>query len=287
MNNVMVLRSQDVIMINPLFEYPVAPEELVTMSDKCDYLVEHFWDPFDFKLKNAVDQNALNHAFNVYITSVAYATPQKSNQELDKLIDKISKNPILLTQFVKAAEENLYGPRADYWNDNLYMKFLETVNKNKKISEQRRNYYKKQYQILQASQIGKKMPGFTFNDNEDIQRNYFPMSTPTLIIFGDPSDPDWRSARLKMETNFDLSQAVDKGKANIIYIVNKKNKDWKDDVANYPVKWIVGENENVNSTIDIRIVPSIYVIGTDGNIKEKNISLSLAIATLLEEVKGL
>lgn len=58
--------AQDVITIEPLFEYPTAPEELPTINEKSDYLVEHFWDRMDFKSKSTVDQNALNDAFRVY-----------------------------------------------------------------------------------------------------------------------------------------------------------------------------------------------------------------------------
>ena len=34
--------AQDIIEIQPLFEYPSAPEELATLEEKSDYLVEHF-----------------------------------------------------------------------------------------------------------------------------------------------------------------------------------------------------------------------------------------------------
>ena len=57
--------AQEIIEIDPLFQYPSAPEELSSIQDKSNYLVNHFWEPMDFKDKKAVDQNALNDAFKV------------------------------------------------------------------------------------------------------------------------------------------------------------------------------------------------------------------------------
>ena len=109
--------AQDVIEIQPLFEYPTAPEELNSLADKSDYLVEHFWDSMNFKNKTTVDQTALNHAFRVYTAPLRWANRDKALVSVNKLIESIQKNPALFIQFTKAAEENMYGPRAEVWVD--------------------------------------------------------------------------------------------------------------------------------------------------------------------------
>ncbi len=58
--------NAEVIEIEPLFEYPVAPEEIISLSDKSNWLMQHFWDNMDFKKKDAVNQSALNDAFRVF-----------------------------------------------------------------------------------------------------------------------------------------------------------------------------------------------------------------------------
>lgn len=130
--------SQEPIQIDPLFEYPSAPEELSSLQDKSNYLVEHFWDSMDFKSSATVDQNALNDAFKVYSVPMRWAEKTRSLASADKLIEKISKNPTLLIQFTKAAETNLYSNRADVWIDEVYVKFLNALVKNKKIPESRK-----------------------------------------------------------------------------------------------------------------------------------------------------
>ena len=279
-----ICNAQTILEIEPLFEYPIAPEELPTLTEKSNYLVEHFWDNFDFKNNSSVDQLALNDAFKVFLTPLRWSDYDKSNSAINKLIDKISGNPTLLFQFTKAAEENLYGPRAEVWSDDIYIKFINATLKNKKIPEKRKINFRKQADIIQNTKIGATAPTFSFTNKNLEKSTYFPMSTPTLLIFGNPEDTDWRIARLKTETNSILNDALDKGKLNILFIIPIEIEDWREKVSGYSSKWVIGKGENISDIYDLRAFPAIYVIGNDGKIIMKNISLDTAIQTALENI---
>lgn len=279
------LYSQEPIQIDPLFEYPSAPEELSSLQDKSNYLVDRFWDGMDFKSSSTVDQNALNDAFKVYAVPMRWAEKTRSLASADKLIEKISKNPTLLIQFTKAAEINLYSNRADVWIDEVYVKFLNALVKNKKIPDSRKKRYSEQLNTLEKSMLGNVAPEFKFTDREGKEQTYFPMTTATMLIFGDPSLPEWRLSRLRMESNAQLSQAVEKGKVNIIFIVPSESDSWKSDVSTYPSSWIVGIAPEVGKTYDFRVSPSIYVVGSDGKIIAKNATPESAVWELLNLVK--
>ncbi|MCH5240216.1 MAG: DUF5106 domain-containing protein [Muribaculaceae bacterium] len=276
--------QQRVLQIEPLFEYPVAPDELHSIQEKCDYLVKNFWNNFDFKTKNAIDQYALNEAFEVYLTTFQFASAKEVDQSFDKLIKNLSSNPLLLMQFGKAAEENLYGPRANFWSDQLYLKLLDAIIKNKKIAEKRKAKYISQAATIRNTEIGKTAPEFWFQDKERASKQYFPMSTPTLLIFGDPDDTDWRLARLKMESNFKLSEALEKGKINILYILPMDKENWANEVSNYNKYWTLGQSNDVKNIYDIRVYPAIYIVGSDGKIAKKNLSIEDSVTAILELV---
>lgn len=277
------LKSQ-VIEIAPLFEYPVAPEEMESLQEKCDYIVKNFWNNFDFKQKQPVDQYALNAAFQVYATSFQFASRKEVDASVDKLIKAASSNPILMLQICKAAEENLYGPRADFWVDSIYLKFVDALVKNKKISESRKKKYILQAQTLRESAEGNAAPAFWFQDKERASKQYFPMSTPTMLIFGNPDDTDWRLERIKMESNFKLSDALDKGKVNIIYIIPQEMEGWFEMISNYNPKWTLGQSEEASTKYDVRLNPAIYIIGSDGKINKKNVTPEEGSKILLEMV---
>lgn len=276
--------GQEVIQIEPLFEYPSAPESLTTLVDKSNYLMEHFWDALDFKSTGAVDQNALNDAMKVYSVPMRWADISKAEIELNKLIEKISKNPTLLTQFTKAAEEVLYGPRAEYWIDSVYMKFLEAYIKNKKVPATRKTKYENQLKTLRNTLTGQKAPTFDFIGKNGKAERYLPMSTPTIIIFGDPTLTDWRLTRMRMETNVPLRQSVEQGKLNILYIIPFEMEAWEKEISNYSPSWSVGIAPKIANTIDLRANPSVYLIGGDGNIILKNATVEDAVNYALNKL---
>lgn len=278
------LWSQEVITIDPLFEYPVAPEELESLEDRCNYVVRNFWNSFDFKSKKALDQHALNEAFKVYVAAFPYASAKYVDMSLEKLLKNISSSPGMLLQFCNAAEENLYGPRASFWSDETYIKFLDSVLKNKKISDTRKTKFNNQKMALENSMIGAPASSFWFEDKERASRQYFPMSTPTLLIFGNPEDVDWRLHRIKLDSDVSLNDAIAKGKVNVIFIVPGSQEGWQKTVDNYNDKWVVGQSSDVIKNYDLRLSPAIYVVGADGKIKVKNVHPEEAVERIMEMI---
>lgn len=269
------------LVIQPLFEYPVAPEEIDSLSLKCDWLMEHFWDQMDFKKTKTVDQNALNHAFGVYISALEYANIKKGDESIDKLISQISKNPSLSLQFAKAAEENLYGPRAGRimsWYDPIFVKFLNNVVKNKNIKKERKVKYERLSKIISGTMTGQMPPEFDYKTPEGKISRYHPNGVITIIEFGSSDCIDCRLAKLKMDTDVQFSTLVDKGKINVLYIDTNPKEGWEEELKSYPSNWYVGASDAVPDLYDLRRNPSIYVIDREGKVAAKNIDVVTAMA---------
>lgn len=267
----------DIIVINPLFEYPVAPEDLPDLADKSNYLMEHFWDNMDFKTKSAVDQIALNDAFNVYVAPMQFAGKDNVVKSVGNLIKKLQKNHTLMLQFTMAAEESLYGDRARIWIDEIYIPFLEALDKTKKIPDVRKIRYRRQMRLLKNTQPGNPAPEFAFTSPDGREQKYFPMSTPTIIEFGDPTCEDCRMTRLKMESNASLINAVNSGRVNVLFIIPSADDSWAEHVIGYPANWTTGASDSVDDIYDIRLSPTLYVIDGNGKIIAKNIDVATAI----------
>lgn len=269
----------EVIQIDPLFEYPVAPEDIQNLTDKSNWLMQHFWDSMDFKKKDAVNQAALNDAFRTYCFPMQWAEKTEVDKSVDTMLGLLQKNPTLLLQFTKAAEETLYGSRARIWIDEVYMKYLEAYLKNKKIPEIRKQRYRQQLTKLQNSKIGEYPKPFEFTTPTGNPGKFAPIGVFTIIEFGDPDCDDCRHAKLKMETDMKFTSLVDRGLVNVMFIVPDPVEGWQTKLGTYPSNWVVGASDTVSEIYDIRNSPSFYVIGKDGKLIAKN--------TTLEEVKRL
>lgn len=276
--------NDNIIVIPPLFEYPVAPEELPTLMEKTDYLMEHFWDDFDFKNKKSVDQLALNDAFAVYASSMPYASSDKVFASVKKLIGNIKNNPALSLQFLKAAEESLYGPRAIIWTDEVYMPFVKNMLDNKKIDDNKKVKYRRQYQILSDSQPGKKFPTFSYTDKIGKKSEFKPNKKYTLLMIGDPDCNDCSFTRLRLDINGTINDLLDQGNIKVLCIAEESKKDKLSDIEAFPAKWDTGVSDEIFTICDLRNTPSFYLLDKDGKIIEKNATIDEVIATL-EELK--
>lgn len=262
-----------VLYLEPLFEYPIAPEEITEFREKCNWLAENFWNPLDIKAKDAVDQARLNHAFKVYASTVQYADKDRVTAAVDRLMKALQKNPMMLYQFVKAAEENIYGPRAEFWIDELYARMLRAALDNKKFPKTKRPRYELQLKQLENTKVGDEPAKFDFiRANGDVAQ-YFPMSTPTVIIFGDPDCDQCSLGKLRMQANVAFSKAVTDGKINVLFIIPDPEDGWQAKVADFPKSWTVGASGSVSDIYDLRDVPEVYVIGSDGKLINKHIGI--------------
>ncbi len=279
------LLDNGVIYVEPLFEYPVAPEEITEFREKCNWLVNNFWNPLNLKAKAAVDQRKLNHAFKVYATTAQYADKDVVTASVDKLMKNLQKNPTLLYQMTKAAEESIYSQRAEFWIDELYVRILASALSSKKFPNGKRPRYELQLKTLENSLIGKNPSEFEFERANGEKAQYFPMSTPTIIVFGDPDCEECRMGKLRMQANVDFSKAVSDGKINVLFIIPDAEEGWQKKVADYPKYWTVGASDSVSDIYDLREVPEVYVVDSEGKIVNKHISIVRAMSSALELIK--
>lgn len=278
--------DRGVMYVSPLFEYPIAPDDIESFSGKCDWLAENFWKSLDVKSKDAIDQIKLNHAFSTYASTCQYATKEKVSIAIDKLMKSIQKNPTLLLQFTKAAEESIYGPRAEVWIDELYVKILRNALASKKFPKSRKPRYEYQLKVLEGSMIGSTPATFDFKRPDGDAAKYFPMTTPTIIIFGDPDCDDCRRSRLRMETNVAFTKALSDGKLNVLYIIPDPTDGWEKKVNGFPRNWTIGASETVADLYDMRQSPEIYLIDASGKIVEKHIDTLRAMEKSLSLINN-
>ncbi|MCM1224580.1 MAG: DUF5106 domain-containing protein [Lachnospiraceae bacterium] len=267
------------VVLPPLFEYPVAPEDL-EWNQRSNWLAEHFWDSFDFKQKS-VGQSQLVHAFTTYIVPLHLAERDVAMKSVQALIKKLQKSPTLLLQFTQAAERTMYEPNtAELVIDEVYLEFLNAVTKNKKIPDLRKARYKSQLKSLSNSLVGKPLLRFAFTDRKGQPEVYSNAGVPEIIVFGNYDCTDCRLARLQLDTDSELQELVDAGKARIMFISPDVDTSeigaWAEAVKKYPENWTVGRGESLDEKIDLRVIPALFIIGADGNIVSKSANTKTA-----------
>lgn len=276
--------AQEPIYIEPLFEYPMAPEELPDLKSKSEYVLSHFWDNMDFNGVGTVDQNALNHAFKTYTAALPFSSADVAVNSVNSLLKSAKGSPTLLLQLTKAAEESLYGPRADFWSDDLYKMFLKAVISEKSIPDIRKARYERQLRLLESCAVGKKFPQIRLTLRNGRHREFKADKEWTLIEIGNPDCDDCRFAKTKLSMASDLQEMVEDGELEILFIVAdavpEDQPELLEQFSSYPLYWTPAISYGADDRLDIRTTPCFYLLGKKGDILGKNMDVSSAIDKL-------
>ena len=264
-----------------LFKYPQVPENLPTLSQRANYLVEHFWDQCNLKSAFSA-RDKLASAFHDYVTYMQFASIDTVNMSINKLIKEVQKTPKNMLTLAQIAEETLYGDSAQFWSDELYLPFATAVTKTKKLSKAEKARYVHQVTILTNSMVGATAPSFNFVSPTGEMMVFDSISAPAIILFfNDPDCTDCRLAKARLSTDLNLNKLIDHGVIKIVSIhPGEADEQWKAEAANYPQNWIVGACEDIPDLFDMRTTPMIYQLDDKHKIIAKHLNVSGIIGAL-------
>lgn len=263
------------------FQYPQAPENLTTLSQRANYVVEHFWDKCN--LKSAFSsRDKMAKAFRDYITYMQFAAKDTTISSINNLIKAVQKTPKNMLTLGEIAEETLYGDSAMFWSDELYLYFANAVINTKKLSKAEKARYKHHSTVLTNSMVGSKLPNFTFTTPKGEKVEFDSVNAPAIILFfNDIECADCQLAKVRLATNINLNKLINNGVIKIVTIYpGEPSKEWETEVESYPNNWIIGANEDIYDMFDMRTSPTIYQLDDKHTIIAKNLNVEGIISVV-------
>lgn len=260
------------------FPYPTPPEALTTLSQRTNYLVEHFWDRCN--LKSAFSSRAkLAVAFRDYVSFMPYASADTVHASIMTLIENVKGNKNNLLTLAEIAESTLYGDSAEVLSDELYLPFAAAIANNKKIPAASRARFEHQARVLANSQVGAIAPALKFVTPNGEKSDLSKIESPyTLLFFNDPDCDDCALAKTRLAADYSTRQLIEKGILKIVSIYpDAPTEEWRESAAGYPTTWIVGASDEADDTFDMRNAPVMYFLEKDKKILAKNMVIDNVI----------
>ncbi len=262
-----------------LFDYPTAPEEMTTMTERTNYVIEHFWDKCN--MKTAFSNKAkLKKAFSDYVAIIPYAEATVVHQSIDKLINSVKKSPDNLLTLGEFAESTLYADTAEIISDEVYLPFARAVADCKKIKSAEKARFVHQAKILEGTQVGMTAPDFSFVDfNGDKHSLGEITGTHVLLFFNDPDCDECRLTRVRMAADYNIKSFIERGMLKIVSIYpGDPDDEWKETASKYPDSWIIGAAPDVDNIYDMRNPPVIYYLDPQHKILDKSMTIDQLIS---------
>lgn len=264
------------------FPLPQIPETIALPEARLTYLLNHYWDNYQFKDTTQVNQDMGEQGFADFLNLLGYAN--------DEMLDKATK--AFYTQaFATRWGKNHYGKMIDHYldnpnsplrNDAVYVHFLRNIRPY--IANDAAKRERNDFKLTQAK---KNLPGSVATDFAYTERNgkQGRLSTIqakfTLVFFHDPDCENCKRIMPLAIANKLLSRQ------DLVVLAIYPDKDfeaWKKDVRQYPSNWI--DAYNPNGFISERLLyyipatPSFYLLDANKRVILKDASYDTILAFL-------
>ena len=274
------------------FPYPAVPETLTTMDERAAYVMEHYWDAFDFAdttlvhLPDVTEQGFVNFLDLLPQVDTAYAM-----NGLQNLCSHIFPIPdtrpqacakVMQDYFLQKMEQYLHDPNSPMRDDALYVRFLSVLTNVLPESDIRKETFTYQLKYLQKNLPGAAAEDFTYIDRKGVRRTlYGTRADFTLLFF---YDPDCDNCHAILEGLKQESLLLDSRVKVLTVYADVETDKWKSANPHIPSQWTDGyspEGEIVVKQIyALPAMPTLYLLDKRKHVLLRDPSPEKMLSTL-------
>lgn len=266
------------------FPYPSIPATLRTPQERGAYLLEHYWDRYNFAdTALTAKENVAEQGFVNFIDLIPRMDSVAAVRGIDafagKAFNKGAEKKVS-GYFASLAEHYLYDPNSPMRNDNLYMLFLAPMSTSEAFTATERNRYMFQKKNLEKNNVGDTATDFAYVDRGG-RRNTLHSTEGeyTLIYF---NDPDCENCHAITKLFAADSLLADNPRLTVLALYPDSDTDeWRRKKQPFPPTWIDAYSPNgevgARQLYFIRATPTIYLLDKDKKVVLKDPPSRMAI----------
>lgn len=260
---------------------PEIPAQITNPTERCNYVVNHYWDHFSYKTAFSSKQR-MSNTLGRFFEFVPCAAADTVYAAIDRLLTGVAKNkPNDLLDLCRMAETWTQGDTAEFASDDLYYPFVKAVAENKKIKGAEKARYDAQYKLLTNSRRGATVSNFSFTRPDGTKASLADITDPhVLLIFADPSCIDCSLVKARLSADYVVEALVKADVLDIVVIYPGEPDDarWLADAKTMPTKWTIGAWPEADTYFDIPDTPTIYYLNGDRRVMAKNMHVDNILA---------
>lgn len=262
-----------------LFTYPMPPDSMMGLQDRCNYITSRFWDRCNFGTAFKYKEK-LNRTFGDWIQIMQYASVDTVVDAIDTLMKRFEKKGPEALELATLAENWLYSDTSSIISDDMYLPFAKAAASNKKISRAEKARFEMHAKVIESSRVGATVPDIEYILPDGTKGHLSDIRTGSVLIFiNDPDCDDCSIARVRLSADFNAKQLIERGELNILSILpDAPNDEWKREVVSYPEKWIVGAMEDADSYFDLRHTPAFFFINAQHKVLAKGMGIDYLLS---------
>jgi hypothetical protein len=250
-----------------IYQMPAVPLMLTTREQQEDFIMEYFWNNFNFKDTSLYLNTKVNEqAFINFISIVKQVSREKAVRGITMLMRRAEVSQKTYLIFFELAEKYLFNPNSPFRNENLYESFLRNALATNAIDPLYKIRIQKQFDTAQKNKPGNKATNFSFTLKDGTSNTLYRIKSKLLLIyFHNPDCSDCKVTRGKIIQSKVIHQLADKGMLCILSLFPDKELTlWQNHYAELPAGWINGYDKGTtiknNELYDLKAIPTLYLL---------------------------
>lgn len=276
------------------FPYPAIPKEIKDADKRLSFLIEHYWDRFDFADTSLLKRNIAEQGLANFLDILKGADSTTANDGVKIFVNRFVCSDTASTEvqlvkeyFVGKLEQYLYDYRSPMRNDALYISFLRAISGSPLTGVFEREHYRYIISNLQKNLVGETATDFAFADRSGRIRRLSSFKGKDIVLFF--YDPDCHSCHSEIEQMITGKSLLNSNivvlaiypgaetdrweKGDIFSGKNiQKSLNSKGDGIEFVDGCSIGGEILTKDIYFIRELPSVYIIDKDGRVVLKECS---------------
>ena len=256
---------------------PALPPAMLPEDQRQAYMVEHYWDKFDFADTTFIEKVDTQHmvtAFAVYVGG--YLVDSLAQELMSRLMQKASISRRMFDYFMMLADVVLHDPNSSMRSDEKYIPVLQAAVASPFYDEYERMPY--QYDLLVAIQnrVGRMANDFTYTLASGRSYKMSNIDAEYLLIFiSNPGCEMCRGVREQIMASPMLNQLVERGTLKVLVVYPDRDlQAWRDHLSDYPSSWINAYDKDMTITrerlYDLKAIPALYLLDREKRVMAKD-----------------
>lgn len=245
---------------------PATPPSMLSGEPLRAYMVEHYWDKFDFSDTLFIAKVEPQQMLRAYALYVSYMADDEAAEYMSKLMQRAQASRPMFDYFMRLGQTILHDPNSDFRSDEKYIPVLEAAIATPLYDEYERMPYQYDLQMALQNRVGHKANDFRYTLASGKSAMMSSIQSDYLLLFlSNPGCEMCRSVREQILASPRFAELVKSGKLSILVLYPDENvESWRAHLSDYPASWINAYDKGMeitrNRLYDLKAIPSLYLL---------------------------
>ena len=259
---------------------PKVPMTLRDVSERADYIINHFWDAMDFG-DTARSRNTafMEQNFSNFISVFPFASEPAQQTAVGALLHKAEADSAAYVLLAGIAEKYLYEPNSPMLSEDYYILFLDRLVNSPILNSGSARRLRWQLEAANKNRPGMTAADFSYVTRDGSQGTLHGMrhGGDLLLIFYDPDCEHCKETMDRLQHDDRLGQMVADGTLAVLAIYSGDDHDlWVKTASSLPEGWTVGYEPGTmqeDGSYVLRAMPTLYLLDSSKKVLQKDLRL--------------